>query len=191
MDISGDFSDFKLCGFLSVVLAVSSPQSEFLNLLRPGTRCYVSAESSDVCFTSQNGVVLSPIEENPKSLSKPGALPQDSEQCRGAVNGEGIGAAEIGILTPKRGVSAGGSRSSRKKRTNRMGLVHGNMSVVYQIHALVVHKCMKIDAQVTFLDIQEARAVLLVDVYLPVELWSGWQFPKSKTVAAALFKHLR
>ncbi|KAA0034755.1 hypothetical protein IC582_022678 [Cucumis melo] len=190
MDISGDFSDFKLCGFLSVVLAVSSPQSEFLNLLRPGTRCYVSAESSDVCFTSQNGVVLSPLEENPKSLSKPGALPQDSEQCRGAVNGEGIGAAEIGILTPKRGVSAGGSRSSRKKRTNRMGLVHGNMSVVYQIHALVVHKCMKIDAQVTFVDIQEARAVLLVDVYLPVELWSGWQFPKSKTVAAALFKHL-
>lgn len=191
MDNAGHFSDYKLCGFLCVVLAVPSPQFDLLNLLRPGTRCYVSTESSDVCFTSQNGVLLSPIEESPKSLFKPGVLPQDSEQCRGTVNGEGIGAAEIGDFTPKRGASAGGSRSSRKKRTNRMGLVHGNMSVVYQIHALVVHKCMKIDAQVIFLDIQEARAVLLVDVYLPVELWSGWQFPKSKTIAAALFKHLR
>lgn len=189
-----DFSDFRLCGFLSVVLAVPSPQSELANALRPGTRCYVSGESSDVCFTSQNGVVLSPIEINPEPLSKGGVSRQDSEQCRGTVGGEGSGSTEVGDFTPKREVSARGSRSSRKKRTNRMGMVHGSMSVVHKIHALVLHKCLKIDAQVTFVDIggdEKARVVLLVDVYLPIESWSGWQFPRSKTVAGALFRHLR
>ena len=38
----------------------------------------------------------------------------------------------------------------------------------------------------------EARAVVLVDVYLPVAAWSGWQFPRSRaSAAAAVFKHLR
>ena len=189
-----DFSDYKLCGFLCVVLAVPSPLSELADALRPGTRCYVSVESSDVCFTSEYGVVLTPIEANPKPLSKAGVSPQDSEQCRGTVGGEGTSTVENGDLTLKRKMSARGRRTSGKKRTNRMGLVHGSMSVVHQIHALVVHKCLKIDAQVIFVDIgvdEEARAVLLVDVHLPVELWSGWQFPRSKTVAGALFRHLR
>ncbi|RVW27557.1 F-box protein [Vitis vinifera] len=33
-------------------------------------------------------------------------------------------------------------------------------------------------------------AVVLVDVYLPIELWSGWQFPRSASTAGALFRHL-
>lgn len=37
----------------------------------------------------------------------------------------------------------------------------------------------------------EARAVLLIDVYLPVAAWSGWQFPRSRSAAAAVFKHVR
>jgi hypothetical protein len=38
----------------------------------------------------------------------------------------------------------------------------------------------------------EARAVVLVDVYLPVPAWSGWQFPRSRaSAAAAVFKHVR
>ncbi|KAK4414546.1 F-box protein [Sesamum alatum] len=37
---------------------------------------------------------------------------------------------------------------------------------------------------------REVRAVVLVDVYLPIALWSGWQFPRSSSIAAALFKHL-
>lgn len=37
----------------------------------------------------------------------------------------------------------------------------------------------------------EARAVLLLDVYLPVAAWSGWQFPRSRSAAAAVFKHVR
>ncbi|XP_022945298.1 F-box protein At3g54460-like isoform X3 [Cucurbita moschata] len=188
-----DFSDYKLCGFLCVVLAVPSLPSELANALRPGTRCYVSDESSDVYFTSENGVVLSPIEVNPKPLSKGGVSRQDSEQCGGTVGGDGTGSMETGDFTPKQEVSGRGSRSSRKKRTNRMGMVNGSMSAVHQIHALVVHKCLKIDAQVIFVDIgvyEEARVVLLVDVHLPIELWSGWQFPRSKTVAGALFRHL-
>jgi hypothetical protein len=35
------------------------------------------------------------------------------------------------------------------------------------------------------------RVVVLVDVYLPVQVWSGWQFPKSGSVAGAVFRHLR
>lgn len=38
----------------------------------------------------------------------------------------------------------------------------------------------------------EARAVVLFDVYLPVSVWSGWQFPRSRAAAAAaVFKHVR
>lgn len=37
----------------------------------------------------------------------------------------------------------------------------------------------------------EARAVLLLDVFLPVAAWSGWQFPRSRSAAAAVFKHVR
>ncbi|XP_066307949.1 F-box protein At3g54460-like isoform X2 [Miscanthus floridulus] len=36
----------------------------------------------------------------------------------------------------------------------------------------------------------EARAVLLIDVYLPVAAWSGWQFPRSRSATAAVFKHV-
>jgi hypothetical protein len=35
------------------------------------------------------------------------------------------------------------------------------------------------------------RVVVLVDVYLPVQVWSGWQFPKSGSAAGAVFCHLR
>ncbi|ONM34474.1 F-box protein [Zea mays] len=37
----------------------------------------------------------------------------------------------------------------------------------------------------------EARAVVLLDVYIPVAAWSGWQFPRSRSAAAAVFKHVR
>ncbi|KAF3438250.1 hypothetical protein FNV43_RR21011 [Rhamnella rubrinervis] len=37
----------------------------------------------------------------------------------------------------------------------------------------------------------EKRVVLVVDVHHPVGLWSGWQFPKSGSVACALLRYLR
>lgn len=75
-----------------------------------------------------------------------------------------------------------------------IGMVNGSMSVVNQLHALVANKCLKIECRVVKADKRESgeeRAVVLVDVYMPVALWSGWQFPKSQATAAALFKHLR
>lgn len=80
-----------------------------------------------------------------------------------------------------------------KKRWGRIGMVHGSISVVRQLHALVAHKCLWILARIVHVESgsREIRAVVLVDVYLPAELWSGWQFPRSGSVAAALFKHLR
>ncbi|XP_050386557.1 F-box protein At3g54460 [Argentina anserina] len=86
-------------------------------------------------------------------------------------------------------------RTTRITRTRRsMGLVNGSISVVHQIHALVANKCIKVDALLIRVESDGGggvRAVLLVDVYLPIELWSGWQFPKSGSVAGALFRHLR
>ena len=81
------------------------------------------------------------------------------------------------------------------KKRSRIGMVNGSISVVHQLHKLVMQKCLKIVARV--LEVverghdEEVRAVVLVDVYLPLALWSGWQFPKSGPVAAALFRHIR
>lgn len=85
----------------------------------------------------------------------------------------------------------------RRTRKRRIGLVNGSISVVHQLHALVMNKCVKIDAFLLRVEVEptggdgEVRAVLLVDVYLPIQLWSGWQFPKSGSVAGSLFRHLR
>ncbi|XVF82193.1 hypothetical protein PTKIN_Ptkin16aG0025500 [Pterospermum kingtungense] len=87
--------------------------------------------------------------------------------------------------------NAGGPR---RRGRRKIGMVNGSVSVVHQIHALVAHKCVRIHARV--LRVEESgegagrRAVVLVDVYLPVELWSGWQFPRSGSVAGSLFRHL-
>lgn len=74
-------------------------------------------------------------------------------------------------------------------------LVNGSMSVVHQLHALVSNRCLKIKARVLGVSVREeaaeARAVVLVDVYLPIALWSGWQFPRQRAPAASFFKHVR
>ncbi|KAJ8551542.1 hypothetical protein K7X08_021557 [Anisodus acutangulus] len=69
-------------------------------------------------------------------------------------------------------------------------------SVVHQLHKLVREKCLKIIARVVEVvgecggDDEEVRVVVMVDVYFPIALWSGWQFPKSGPAAAALFRHV-
>lgn len=73
-------------------------------------------------------------------------------------------------------------------------MVNGSISVVHQLHALVANKCLKTVCRVVKADkgdSGEERAVVLVDVFLPVALWAGWQFPRCQATAAALFKHLR
>lgn len=65
--------------------------------------------------------------------------------------------------------------------------------MVDQLRVLLMHKCLNIVARVVGVSVRvnEVRVVVLVDVYLPIALWSGWQFPKSGPIAAAFFKHLR
>lgn len=68
-----------------------------------------------------------------------------------------------------------------------------------QLRALVAHRCVEVEGRVLRVVTRsgegdgevEARAVVLVDVYLPVAAWSGWQFPRSRAAAAAaVFKHV-
>lgn len=164
-------ADYKLCGYLSVVLSASEP-------VPTGTPCHLLT-GSEIGFRSQNGVILSPLPEGESSPSRDDNV-ESSPRIR-----------------TKRGKKA--LRNSVKGKKNggksrrKIGMVNGSMSVVRQIHALVVHKCVEVEARVLRVeggDSGEARAVVLVDVYLPTELWSDWQFPRSGSVAGALFKHL-
>uniref|UniRef100_A0A0E0JTP3 F-box protein n=1 Tax=Oryza punctata TaxID=4537 RepID=A0A0E0JTP3_ORYPU len=78
----------------------------------------------------------------------------------------------------------------------------GGGSVVRQLRALVSHRCVEVEGRVLRTVARrrrgggdggemEARAVVLFDVYLPVSVWSGWQFPRSRAAAAAaVFKHV-
>ncbi|GFQ04949.1 F-box protein at3g54460 [Phtheirospermum japonicum] len=123
--------------------------------------CRVAGVPPDVYFVTQNDAHLTPI-------GKPEAL--DSK------------------TTPY-----------TKKRWSRIGMVHGSIGVVHQLQALVAHKCLRIVARIVKISPledefeggnREIRGVVLVDVYLPMTLWSGWQFPRSTSTATALFKHL-
>ncbi|TQE04725.1 hypothetical protein C1H46_009708 [Malus baccata] len=82
-----------------------------------------------------------------------------------------------------------GMRRSRRS----IGLVLGSISVVHQLHALVMNKCLRIDARLVRVEAEdsgEVRVVVLVDVYLLIAMLAGWQFPRSGSVAGALFRHL-
>jgi len=75
------------------------------------------------------------------------------------------------------------------------------VSVVRLLRTLVAGRCVEVEGTLLRVVTRrtgegddaavEARAVVLIDVYLPVAAWSGWQFPRSRTAAAALFKHVR
>ncbi|XP_012567307.1 F-box protein At3g54460 [Cicer arietinum] len=82
--------------------------------------------------------------------------------------------------------------NSKGKKVKKVGMVNGSFSVVHQLHALVVRKCLNIDARVVCVveETSRVRVVVLVDVYLPIQVWTGWQFPKSGSVAGAVFRHL-
>lgn len=85
-----------------------------------------------------------------------------------------------------------GSGSGSGKKLSKIGLVNGSVSVVHKIWVLVNAKCLRIHSRVVrSVAKREVRVVVLVDVYLNIGLWCGWQFPRSKSTAAALFRHLR
>ncbi|KAJ0978847.1 hypothetical protein J5N97_014321 [Dioscorea zingiberensis] len=160
-------SDHKLCGFLQAVLSVASPPT-----LAPGTTCSLFSEGGITGFRSDDGTSLIPIEDhNVKGEVDDSVVSTSNHDGRGGNQGT----------------------AASKKRRRGVVLVNGSMSVVHQLHALVSHKCLKIRARVVNVSMREhkgVRVVVLVDVYLPIEVWSGWQFPRSRALAASLFKHL-
>jgi hypothetical protein len=161
MDDDESFLDHKLCGYLCAVLAVNLPPHLCPETLRFNTRCEIFGDGSEVGFRSHNGVVLSVV--------------SGSEQCGGD-----------GVVADK-----------RRRKVRKIGQVHGSISVVHQLHALVTHRCVKVSARVVWVGGRggggdgEVRGVVLVDVYVPILAWSGWQFPRSGGIAGALFRHLR
>lgn len=181
--------DHKLCGFLCAVLTTTHPLDTTLTL---NTRCQIFTQGSDVGFKSDNGVVLSLINPNARALmisvvenSTPPDLGKKTNKKNVERESESVG-----------GNSSTSLSSMKKKKWSRIGVVNGSISVVHQLNALVNHKCLRIDCRVVGVigngDCGEIRVLVLVDVYLPIALWSqGWQFPRARSTAAALFRHLR
>lgn len=177
-----EFQDHKLCGYLCAVLSTSPSNTQnhcvdntIAKTLNVNTCCDIFRHGPDVGFVSSDGFVLSLI--NSTSVNSVAANAEDTVKPQ-KFKGEGGG---------------GGSIAVSKKKLSKIGLVHGSVSVVHQLHALVNQKCLKIASRVVQISRNkqgEVRVVVLVDVYLPIALWSGWQFPRSRSTAAALFRHL-
>ncbi|OEL37723.1 F-box protein [Dichanthelium oligosanthes] len=121
-------------------------------------------------------------------------------------SGDGAGAASIPPLSPCTLSACGavplaplpddGTTPRSKWRTSG----GGGGSVVRLLRTLVANRCVEVECTLLRVVTRrtgegdgaavEARALVLIDVYLPVAAWSGWQFPRSRTAAAALFKHV-
>ncbi|XAR63528.1 hypothetical protein NMG60_11023491 [Bertholletia excelsa] len=180
MDEADAVPDHKLCGYLLTVLAFDgrTPTADDLSQTLPlNTRCHVFGDGSKVGFRAENGVVLSLVNPTAAASVRLGDSTPELEKGKNL---------EAENEVEKESVSS-------RKKLRRIGLVHGSVSVVRQLHLLVTHRCLKVIARVIRVvagECEEVRVVLLIDVYLPIAMWSGWQFPKSGSIAAALFRHL-
>ncbi|XP_020087288.1 F-box protein At3g54460 isoform X1 [Ananas comosus] len=163
----------KLCGFLRAVLAVAEPRDPDPPPQTParGAPCDLFGEGPNVGFRSECGISLVPIRDGDG----------------------GAGPGEARSSAPGDGGASASAAASRKRRRRGVVVVNGSTSVVHHLHALVAHGCVEIEARVLSVSARgegESRAVVLVDVFLPIAAWSGWQFPWSPAVAASVFKHL-
>jgi hypothetical protein len=107
-------------------------------------------------------------------------------------------------LAPLADEGAATTATPRSKWRAAAGAGGGGGSVVRMLRTLVSNRCVEVEGTLLRVVTRsagdggqaeaaavEARAVVLIDVYLPVKAWSGWQFPRSRTAAAAVFKHVR
>lgn len=172
--------EHKLCGFLYAVLAVNKGTNLSRNL-DFNTLIHIFGEGCEVGFESENGALLSVI--------------QCSSNLTSQVEGSDKEVIDVGVSSTEVGKSKifGKESGWSTKKRRKIGLVHGSISVVHQLHSLLTGKCLKIISRVISVLSRgdgKTRAVVLIDVYLPIALWSGWQFPRSGSIAAALFRHL-
>lgn len=168
------YPDHKLCGFLCTVLRAPPEIRPDSKALEFGTRCDSFSDGFPHGLRSEFGIVLIPVASS------------DSSQTEIEDGGSGV-------VKKKRGRKKNVKGVEMKKRS-KVGIGQGSTSVVHQLHGLVMQKCLKITARVVRVVLGENegefRVVVLVDAYLPTQLWSGWQFPKSSATAAAVFRHL-
>ncbi|ERN16230.1 hypothetical protein AMTR_s00063p00087380 [Amborella trichopoda] len=160
-----DTNDHKLCGFLLAVLSLNPPNQE--------QEHHEPEESPQLTIDSP--LFLS--SEGPNAGFRTGAGHLLSPVSN-----------EPSLPSGQKQMTPNGS-SSRKRR--RVG--HGGTSIVRHLHVLIANKCIRICARIIRVlerEVEGARAVVIVDVYLPLSLWSGWQFPKFGAMAASLFAHL-
>ncbi|KAI5681018.1 hypothetical protein M9H77_02245 [Catharanthus roseus] len=125
------------------------------------------------------------------------AVPRNTRMCTAANGTETYFVSENDVvLLPINSTQKENSESSRSASSRKKSSRIGSLNVVRQLHMLVMHRCLSVDARVIGVSLrqcddgEEVRIVVLVDVYLPIALWSGWQFPKSGSAAVALLKHL-
>lgn len=159
-DVNATIPDYKLCGFFCAVLSLNFPENP------DSDEALASLRPLSRCHIFRDRSTVGFRAENGAVLSSIDSI--DASKCE----------------------DRGGKRGQRKKS---IGMVRGSVSAVHQLHALVSHKCLKIASRVIGTvsgENGDARVVVLVDVHLPVALWSGWQFPKSGSAAASLSRHL-
>ncbi|KAK4775182.1 hypothetical protein SAY86_010117 [Trapa natans] len=199
--------DHKLCGFLCVVLSVNSPPHACAReIIAHRDRCFIFGEGADVGFRTEGGSLLSPVDGAGNLLAGEGIPGVDYFQksgtfdsfggcASGCSNADGSGETSTPVSSAKHISVNGKGRgvSSSKGKARRIGLVNGSLSVIHQLNTLVAHRCLSIISQVLQVEegsCGECRAAILVDVYLPIVAWSGWQLPQSRAVGGSLFNHL-
>ncbi|KAL9239942.1 hypothetical protein vseg_014213 [Gypsophila vaccaria] len=107
------------------------------------------------------------------------------------------------FLSPLRHTSAVTPPPPKKKKNSKKNAAAavsggGVASVIQQIKTLINQKCLRIVATVVGVvegggdDGGSGVVVVLVDVYVTEAVWlNDWQFPRSCSTAASLFRHLR
>lgn len=170
---------YKLCGFLHVVFSVKTSNPPLTTPL-VGSSCSFDSESADLYLRTDDGTTLVPIEDSDNS-----SLQETSLDCENpnAVTPDARGGCVV---------ECGNASNASGKKRRRLGLVNGSRSVVRQLRSLTIKNRMEAKGLVVGVSKrgQELRAVVLLDVYLPLALWSDPQFWKPGMTAAAVLGHL-
>ena len=182
----GEEHQTRLCGFLRLLLSARSlaqenPQNQQSPSL--GVSCSLSGGKAKTALVSDDGFILSPIEdvgEDTHQEEEPGSPnPRDRKKKS--------------FYSKRKRRRKGRTTTTVYSACKRKKGPVGGEKVVNQLVALTRQKLISIECRVIGGALQGdvVRAVVLVDVYLPKEAWYGWQFPRSGSVAASLFRHLR
>lgn len=152
---------YKLCGFLHVVFSVKTSNPPLTTPL-VGSSCSFDSESADLYLRTDDGTTLVPIEDSDNSSLQ--ETPLDCENPN-AVTPDARGGCVV---------ECGNASNASGKKRRRLGLVNGSRSVVRQLRSLTSKNRMEAKGLVVGVSKrgQELRAVVLLDVYLPLALWS-------------------